>query len=253
MPEPIRIDVTPSEHVTAIAYPAPPRDRAGISLILAHGAGANQMSPFIVCFATALAARGIDTVTFNFLYSEARKRAPDKNDKLEACWRKVIEAFREGVFGRRADDALFIGGKSMGGRIASQVAASIAFSSEVGFRFAAENASTQKASTDVAGLVLLGYPLHPPGQPDKLRIRHLPAIRAPMLVVQGSRDAFGTPDELRPVLERLTAPADLYVVEGGDHSFKVAKKAVPNQEQVDALVLDEVERWLRGKVSSATR
>jgi predicted alpha/beta-hydrolase family hydrolase len=233
MPGPIRIHVTPSEHVSAIAYPAA-GNRAGVCLILAHGAGANQMSPFMVRFATALAARGIDTVTFNFLYSEARKRLPDKNDKLEACWRKVIEAFREGVFGRRADDdRLFIGGKSMGGRIASQVAAA--------------------PSSDIAGLVLLGYPLHPPGQPDKLRIRHLPAIRAPMLVVQGSRDAFGTPDELRPVLERLTAPTDLYVVDGGDHSFKVAKKAVPNQEQVDALVLDEVERWLRRKVSSAKR
>jgi predicted alpha/beta-hydrolase family hydrolase len=251
MPEPIRIEVTPSEHVTAISYPAA-GDRAGVCLILAHGAGANQMSPFMVRFASALAASGIDAVTFNFLYSEARRRVPDKNDKLEACWRKVIEAYHDGVFGRRAaDDALFIGGKSMGGRIASQVAASIAFSGEVGFRFAAENASTQKASTDVAGLVLLGYPLHPPGQPDKLRTRHLPSIRAPMLVVQGSRDAFGTPDELRPVLERLTAPTDLYVVDGGDHSFKVAKKAVPNQEQVDALVLDEVERWLRAKASSA--
>jgi predicted alpha/beta-hydrolase family hydrolase len=233
MAEPIRIEVTPSEHVTAISYPAA-GDRAGVCLILAHGAGANQMSPFMVRFAGALAARGIDAVTFNFLYSEARKRVPDKNDKLEACWRKVIEAFRDGMFGKSADNnKLAIGGKSMGGRIASQVAAA--------------------PSTDVAGLVLLGYPLHPPGQPDKLRTRHLPAIRAPMLIVQGSRDAFGTPDELRPVLERLTAPTDLYVVDGGDHSFKVAKKAVPDQEQVDALVLDEVERWLRAKASSAKR
>jgi uncharacterized protein len=234
MPEPIRIDVTPSEHVTAIAYPAVAGNRVGVSLILAHGAGANQMSAFMVRFASALAARGIDTVTFNFLYSEARRRVPDKNDKLEACWRKVIEAWRDGKFGKRATaDKLFIGGKSMGGRIASQVAAD--------------------ASSDIAGLVLLGYPLHPPGQPDKLRTKHLPAIRAPMLVVQGSRDAFGTPDELRPILDRLTAPAELYVVEGGDHSYKVAKKAVPNQEQVHELVLDEVERWLRRHVSNGQR
>ena len=91
MPESVRVDITPSEHVTAIAYPAA-GERAGVSLILAHGAGANQTSAFMVRVATALAARGIDTVTFNFLYSEARKRIPDKNDKLEACWRKVIEA-----------------------------------------------------------------------------------------------------------------------------------------------------------------
>jgi hypothetical protein len=238
MPEPIRVDVSASEHVTAIAYPAAAGNRAGASLILAHGAGANQTSAFMVNFASALAARGIDTVTFNFLYSEARKRVPDRNDKLEACWRKVIEAFHEGVFGKRvADDKLFIGGKSMGGRIASQVAA------------APSNASTQNA--DIAGLVLLGYPLHPPGQPDKLRTRHLPAIRAPMLIVQGSRDAFGTPDELRPILEGLAVPAELYVVEGGDHSYKVAKKAVPSQEQVQELVLDEVERWLRRQASNS--
>ena len=223
VPELIRVDVTPSEHVTAIAYPAAARNRAGISLILAHGAGANQSSAFMVQFASALAARGIDAVTFNFLYSEQRKRVPDRNDKLEACWRKVIETFAEkGKQGGK----LFIGGKSMGGRIASQVAA---------------------AGADVAGLVLLGYPLHPPGQPDKLRTKHLPAIKVPMLFVQGSRDAFGTPDELRPVLERLAAPVDLCVVEGGDHSYKVPKKLMP-QEQVLEFVLDEVDRWLRRRV-----
>ena len=223
MPELIRVDVTPSEHVTAIAYPAEARNRAGISLILAHGAGANQSSAFMVQFATALAARGIDAVTFNFLYSEQRKRVPDRNDKLEACWRKVIETFAEK---RKRGGKLFIGGKSMGGRIASQVVA---------------------AGTQTAGLVLLGYPLHPPGQPEKLRTKHLPAIKVPMLFVQGSRDAFGTPDELRPVLERLTAPADLCVVEGGDHSYKVPKKLMP-QEQVFEFVLDEVDRWLRRRV-----
>jgi hypothetical protein len=223
--EHIRVDVTPSEHVTAIAYPAAAGNRAGISLILAHGAGANQSSAFMVQFANALAARGIDAVTFNFLYSEQRKRLPDKNDKLEACWRKVIEAFHDGAFGGKGGK-LFIGGKSMGGRIASRVAA---------------------AGADVSGLVLLGYPLHPPGQPEKLRTNHLPAIKVPMLIVQGSRDAFGTPDELRPFLERLKAPADLCVVEGGDHSFKVPKKLMP-QQQVHEFVLDEVDRWLRRRV-----
>src|SRR5258707_3355139 len=117
MPESVRLDVAPAEHVAAVVYPAA-RERAGISLILAHGAGANQSSAFMVQFATALAARGIDAVTFNFLYSEQRKRVPDRNDKLEACWRKVIETFVEkGKQGGK----LFIGGKSMGGRIASQV------------------------------------------------------------------------------------------------------------------------------------
>jgi uncharacterized protein len=98
-----------------------------------------------------------------------------------------------------------VGGKSMGGRIASQVAGA--------------------NGDDIAGLVFLGYPLHPPGRPDILRTKHLPDIDAPMLFVQGSRDAFGTPDELTPIIRNLTAPAELCVVEGGDHSFKVPKKA----------------------------
>jgi uncharacterized protein len=223
-PEAFGVDVTATERVTAIAYPAPARDRAGITLILGHGAGASQTSGFMVQFATALAARGIDAVTFNFVYSQARKRVPDRNDKLEACYRKVIEAVRDRA--RRNEDRgeLFIGGKSMGGRIASQVAAA--------------------DGDGVAGLVFLGYPLHPPGDPEKLRTRHWSAIAAPMLFIQGSRDAFGTPDELRPHMKLLKAPADLVVIEGGDHSFKVPKKAPMSQTQVDAFVLDEVVRWL---------
>jgi uncharacterized protein len=241
MPERIRIAITPSQHVTAIAYPAA-REPAGVSLLLAHGAGADQASAFMVRFASALAARGFDTITFNFLYSEERRRVPDRNDALEACWCKVIAAFRAGAFGKRAADAkLVIGGKSMGGRIASQVAA----------KNAAGGAGGDAGG--IAGLVLLGYPLHPPGRPDKPRTKHLAAVRAPMLFVQGSRDAFGTPDELRPVIATLKAPADLYVVEGGDHSYKVAKRSGPPQEQVYESVLDEIERWLRRSLSPAGR
>ena len=124
MPLRVRIEIAPSEHVTALVYTAPPHDRAGISLLLAHGAGGNQTSPFMVEFAKGLAERGIDAVTFNFVYSEQRRRLPDRNDKLEACWRKVIAVARDGAFGESVGrGALAIGGKSMGGRIASQVAA----------------------------------------------------------------------------------------------------------------------------------
>ena len=193
--------------------------------MLAHGAGANQTSAFMVEFAQALAARGFDTITFNFLYSEAGKGPPDRNDRLEACYRAMIAAFHAGTITADAERSrLVIGGKSMGGRIASQVVA---------------------ATPDgVAGLVLLGYPLHPPGRPDKLRSKHLPKITVPMLVVQGSRDTFGTPEELRPILKPLKAPAELYVVEGGDHSFKVPKRGAPPQAQVHAAVLDEIQGWL---------
>jgi hypothetical protein len=227
MTERVRIEITPSEEVTAIAYPAAADRHSGIRLILAHGAGAGQASGFMVRFATALAARGIDAVTFNFLYTEQRRRIPDRNDKLEACYRKVIEACRDGVVGRKGEK-LVIGGKSMGGRIASQVAAA--------------------DGSGIAGLVLLGYPLHPPGQPEKLRTKHLPGITAPMLFVQGSRDTFGTPAELQPHIAQLKAPVDLHVVEGGDHSFKVPKSTGPSQEQVYDHVLDRIERWLRDAI-----
>jgi uncharacterized protein len=227
-PDPFRVDITPSEHVTALAYRAAADNRTGATLILAHGAGANQASGFMVHFATALAARGIDTVTFNFVYTEQSKRVPDRNDKLEGCYRKVADAVR----GRTGATAtLVIGGKSMGGRIASQVVA--------------------KHRDGIAGLVFLGYPLHPPGQPEKLRAKHLPDIRAPMLFVQGAKDAFGTPDELRPILATLTAPAELCVVEDGDHSFKVPKRSGRTQDQAYGFVLDEIERWVRGLGTSA--
>ena len=97
----------------------------------------------------------------------------------------------------------------------------------------------------IAGLVFLGYPLHPPGRPDKLRSAHLPQIRTPMLFVQGSRDTFGTPQELAPILETLQAPAEICVIEDGDHSFKVRKTAPLSQPAVFDFILDTVERWLR--------
>ena len=220
MPEHISIEVASDQKVTAIIYAAAKARRAGIGLILGPGAGAPQTSGFMVTFASELAARGIDVVTFNFLYMEQRRRVPDPNAKLEACYRAVIE-----TVARRKLGKLAIGGKSMGGRIASQVAA-------VG-------------AADVAGLVLLGYPLHPPGKPEELRVKHLPAIETPMLFIQGSRDAFGAPEELRPFMQKLKAPAELHVVEGGDHSFKVLKRAGLSQADVYKSVQDRIDQWLR--------
>src|ERR1700752_5097812 len=93
MSEKVRIDLSPSEHVTALIYPAAPGKRVPLRLILAHGAGSNTLSPAMTRTATALSARAIETSTFNFLYSEKKKRVPDRNDKLEACWRRVVETF----------------------------------------------------------------------------------------------------------------------------------------------------------------
>jgi uncharacterized protein len=231
MPEQIRIEIGPHQGVTAFGYPAEVQNRAGVVLILGHGAGAGQTSNFMVTFATALAARGVDTVTFNFLYSEHGRRIPDSNDRLEACYRAVIKTIRDAPPFGRCD--LAIGGKSMGGRIASQVAAA-----DVG---------------DLIGLVFLGYPLHPPGRPDRLRAKHLSDITAPMLFVQGSRDTFGTPEELRPIIRPLEPQADLYVVERGDHSFKIPKKSPLTQEAAYELVQDHVAAWLRASVANRSR
>jgi len=222
MPERFRVEINSTQGVTAIAYPAAEQKRAGVTLILGHGAGADQTSSFMVTFATELAARGIETVTFNFLYTEHGRRVPDPNGRLEACFRAVIGAVRNRM---SAGEKLTIGGKSMGGRIASQVAAA--------------------GLGDLAGLVFLGYPLHPPGRPDRLRAAHLGQVKAPMLFVQGSRDAFGTPDELQPIIKELDPSADLYVVEGGDHSFRVPRTLGVRQQDVYDAIQDRIETWLR--------
>jgi uncharacterized protein len=219
--EELRIKVNEADSVTSIVYPAVAKARAGITLILGHGAGSGQTSGFMVSFANELAARGLDAVTFNFVYSEKGRGAPDPGDKLEACYRAVIDAIGK----KLGKNKLAIGGKSMGGRIASQVAA--------------------KGVEGVGALVFLGYPLHPPGKPEQLRSKHLPNIGLPMLFVQGTRDAFGTSDELRPILEPIKPRPKLYLIEGGDHSFKVPKSAGITQADVYRLVQDEIAEWLR--------
>ena len=211
--------------MTALIYPASRAERAGITLILGHGAGAPQSSGFMVGFAEALARRGADTVTFNFPYMEERRRLPDRAETLEACFRDVIDAVR--AHGDLETGRLVIGGKSLGGRMASHVAAA-------GF-------------AGLAGLVFLGYPLHPPGRPEQLRSRHLARIQEPMLFVQGTRDAFGTPEELAPILASLGLRASLHVVEGGDHSFAVPKRGPVSQPEIYAGIQDEIARWLRAR------
>lgn len=218
--EKLTIAVNELDSVTAMLYPAAKKDRTGVTLILGHGAGADQLSGFMRMAANGLASRGFDVMTFNFVYKEQGRGAPDPKAKLEVCYRAVIEAARKHK--KLTGNRLIIGGKSMGGRIASQVAA--------------------EDANGIDGLVFLGYPLHPPGRPDKMRDEHLPKIKAPMLFVQGSRDAFGTEDEIRAIVKKHKLKADLFVVESGDHSFKVPKSVAP-QQQVYEDVMDKVARW----------
>ena len=208
---------------TALVYASPAT--ACAALILGHGAGAGQRSPFLVEFAQTLSAAGIDVVTFNFLYTEQKRRMPDRRPLLEACYRAVIEAGRRELPSARK--ALFIGGKSMGGRIATHVAAA-------------------DSTLPIRGLVLLGYPLHPPGRPADRRDAHLPDVGRPMLFVQGSRDGFGTPAELGPILDALSPSPTLFPVEGGDHSFKVSRNP-ERQQAVYADVQQTIAGWIRAR------
>ena len=229
-PDHLTVSLDTGRSVTARVYKSgapgielPPTRRA--VLVLGHGAGAGQDSRFMVDFSTALASLGISTVTFNFPYTEEKRRVPDRREVLESCYRSVIETVRREVGAK--DEPIFIGGKSMGGRMATHVAAA-------------------DPALPLGGLVLLGYPLHPPGRPAERRDQHLPAIRRPMLFVQGSRDTFGTPEELQPVLDTLEPRPALFVVVGGDHSFKVARSR--DQAEVFQSIQRVIADWISNQM-----
>jgi len=222
VPAQLTIEAGEGMRTSALAYGAADRS-ANATLVLAHGAGAGQQSAFITGFARGLAERGIDVLTFNFLYTEQRRRVPDRTEKLEGCYRAAIAAARD-HFDR---PSLFIGGKSMGGRIATHLAA-------------ADDAE----ALGIGGVVLLGYPLHPPGKPEQLRAVHLPKIRVPMLIIQGERDPFGTPGELKAVIDRLPADVTLHVVEKGDHSLAPSRRAESIASTYGDLQ-DLITAWLR--------
>lgn len=178
----------------------------------------------MVRFAEAMASRGISAMTFDFPYMAAGRSGPDKPPVLEASWRAAVARARE-TFGTLP---LFIGGKSMGGRIASHIAA--------------------QGEPGLAGVFFLGYPLHPPGQPAKRRDAHLPDVAVPMLFVQGTRDEFGKSDEIAELLPRLQKPT-LHVVPDGDHSFKVrVKTAGMSQDAVFESIVSTVIDWMDGLI-----
>lgn len=203
-----------TQTTSARVYPA---KSPSATLILAHGAGAPQSHPWMVAMSELLAARGLDVVTFNFLTADQKKRGgPDKKDVLEATWRAAIAAVRTEI----KNGPLFIGGKSMGGRIATQVAAD--------------------PDVQVDGVVALGYPLHPPGKSEQLRVAHLKDIRAPMLIVQGERDTFGSPAELAPYFTGLKSKVEILPIASGDHSLATPKKSGFTLEQTMSRVAEAI-------------
>ena len=218
------VELRDRQHTTALVYSAETSPGRPATLILAHGAGAPQRHPFMVSFARGLSERGIDVLTFDFLYMEQRRKVPDRMPQLVACYSAAIEFARTHI--ESARDRLFIGGKSMGGRVATHVTA-------------------EDSNVPVSGIVLLGYPLHPPGRADKPRDAHLPGVRRPMLFVQGSRDTFGTPTELKPVLASLSPLPTLHTVDGGDHSFKISgRDAKSRQLAVYSEIQDLIVEWV---------
>jgi predicted alpha/beta-hydrolase family hydrolase len=195
-------------------------DSAGApTLVLGHGAGAGQSHPWMTRVATGLAARGVTVVTFNFPYVEAGRRTPDRAPALEdafgAVWREAAAEAR---------GKIFAGGKSMGGRIASQAAA------------------RGLLDPSPAGLIFFGYPLHPPNKPAQRRDRHLPDVGAAMLFLHGARDPFGTPDEMRELIARLPG-AQLELIDDGDHSLVKPKRVDPRNESIDH-ALDVAVAWI---------
>jgi hypothetical protein len=164
-------------------------DDARSTLVLAHGAGGPMRTAFLTTTARGLGERGIRVVRFEFPYMAEKRKAPDREPVLLDAWRAIAADLGGGR-------KLFIGGKSLGGRMASMVA------DELGVR----------------GLVCLGYPFHPPGKPERLRTKHLEELRTPALIVQGERDPFGTRDDVASYA--LSKSIELAWLPDGDHSFK---------------------------------
>lgn len=222
-----RVPVSAAAEVTALHYVAGEGPARGL-LVLAHGAGADQRHRVMKTIASGIAACGVDVVTFNFLYAEQRRRTPDRTPVLEATWTAVVDAVAKDL---PAATRLVIGGKSMGGRIASHVLAQVPDSPQW---------------ARVSGLVLLGYPLHPPGKPDQPRTAHLPQLRVPVLLVQGTRDAFGAREEVVPVFEALPTRVDVELIEQGDHSFAVPKSTGHREADILARICERVAGWILG-------
>jgi predicted alpha/beta-hydrolase family hydrolase len=186
------------------------------AIILAHGAGQGMLSPFMTYFHTELAQRGFLSVRFNFDYMNVKRRMPDPQPKLQSRYRGVVE----GVVARYKPSHVIIGGKSMGGRVASYIAGD---------------------EPGIDGLVFLGYPLHPPGKPDQLRDQHLYELKTPMLFISGTKDTFAGRDLLEKVVGRIGRNATLVWVEGGDHSLKRGRKDTESLENA----VETMAAWIR--------
>ena len=196
--------------------------------LFAHGAGTNMAHKSMASNAEGLAARGIATLRYNFLYTEKGSKRPDTPKLAHAAVRAAAAQAVE----LAGDLPIYAGGRSFGGRMTSQ-------------------AQAAEPIPGVAGLAFLGFPLHPAGKPGVERAAHLADVKIPMLFVSGSRDALAELDLLKPVVAGLGDRAKLHVVEHADHSFKVAAKSGRTGADAEAEVLDALAEWMRGSSASA--
>lgn len=187
--------------------------------VCAHGAGGNLGDKGILQLTRALRSRGLSTVRFNFLYREKKSGRPDPMPRLEECFSAVVARVREEL----NPHTLIIGGRSMGGRAGSMMAAK-------GF--------------NCDGLLLFAYPLHPPGQPEKLRDAHMSSIEVPVLCFNGTRDPFCNPALMEAALKAVKTRWEMQWIEGADHSFHVLKSSGRTDVQVLDDVADHTQRWV---------
>ena len=219
----ITIAVNNKEIVSGvIAAPENHRVGKGTGVIIAHGAGNDMDHALIVTLSNGLAGAGFVTLRFNFPYKEKGRRAPDPQEKLILTWQSVYNFLKTDAEFRT--DKIVAAGKSMGGRVASQMVAD--------------------GQMAVNRLVFLGYPLHAPGKKDKLRDAHLYRISIPMLFFAGTRDPLCDLALLKGVLEKLPSPWSLETIEGGDHSFVTPKSANTTQEEIYGQILKKTINWL---------
>jgi predicted alpha/beta-hydrolase family hydrolase len=223
--------------LAATLYPPTGDRRLDALFVFAHGAGAGQAHPFMTSYANGLAARGVTVVTFNFPYMEQKRKTPDRAPALE-------EAFRRAVSGAVSHpdvtaSKVFIGGKSMGGRIATHLGASL---------------ERWPEAPKPSGVVAFGYPLAPPrSKRTGDRVTHLKLLTVPTLIVQGTRDPFGGPDEVTEAIADAAPapPIEILTVEGGDHSFAVLKSGGRDQQAVHGEIQDAVAAWIARQSSTA--
>ena len=220
--------------LTAALYSAQPASALDAVFVFAHGAGAGHFHPFMTNYATGLCSRGISVVTFNFPYMEKRRKTPDRAPVLEDAFRRAVAgALRHGSI-KAAH--VFIGGKSMGGRIATHLGAAL---------------DRWPDAPRPSGIIAFGYPLAPPrSRKTGDRVMHLKALTVPALIVQGTRDPFGGPDEIAEAIAEANPapPITVLPVEGGDHSFAVLKSSGRDQASVHTAIQDVVAAWIRAQL-----